>query len=128
MADLITWDIKYYSTDDYVKVKVDGIFTSSSLKTFTAEVIETLNQNNCLKLFLDFRMVGIKFSILDVYHLPVLFKKMDVDYKTQTALIPSENNKHKEIYDFFETVCFNKGYSIKQFKNIDNAKHWLANI
>jgi len=44
---------------------------------------------------------------------------------TKIAIVAEEHEKHRRLFDFYETTCYNVGYQVNIFKKILDAKRWL---
>jgi len=73
-----------------------GMYTAKHAQETTHDIITYLHENNC--------------------QLPPM---------TKIAIVAEEHEKHRRLFDFYETTCYNVGYQVNIFKKILDAKRWL---
>ncbi|MFW9902744.1 MAG: hypothetical protein ACFFFH_00310 [Candidatus Thorarchaeota archaeon] len=100
------------------------------MKTFldyTREIFIFASKHNCNHLLDDLRKVKVTFSTLTMYEVPKMVLEMLSDknpYSFKRAILVSESER--KIFDFFETVAFNNGLTVKVFYHQNEAQNWLS--
>ena len=94
----------------------------TSLKIWT-QTLKICREKNC------YRVLGLANSTkapttIESYQHGALFHQIKIDHKFKIAWI-EQNPKAVESLKFLETVLLNRGYNVKLFKEVSNAKNWL---
>ena len=103
-----------------------GIFTAKHAQKTTHHIIDSLRANNCQSLLLHFEDVQMKLGLSDLFYLPRLYTKLDMSLMTKIAVVTEEYEKHRRLFDFYETACYNVGYQVNIFDKTSDARKWLA--
>ncbi len=103
-----------------------GTFTAKYAQETTHHIINYLRENNSRSLLLHFENVQMKLGLSDLFYLPRLYTKLDMSIMTKIAVVTEEYEKHRRLFDFYETACYNVGYQVNIFDKTSDARKWLA--
>jgi hypothetical protein len=76
----------------------------------------------CFSHLIDHSETTFAFNLSDYYDRPTVNEKLGVSRRFRTAMVFSQLTDDTR---FMETVFNNRGYNLRHFTNIDEAKTWL---
>jgi hypothetical protein len=119
------WDLNLDHDRKIVRITYAGLVTPAELKDSLIATVSVSKKNGILHYLTDCSgMVG-GHSATDLYFLISLFESVGIDREAKEALIlPHLQSTVKEV-EFYETACINRGYSVKIFRNAEEALVWL---
>lgn len=110
-----------------IESKLIGDMTLGEVDEFITKIAEITNVKDCHLIFIDFREVSQKLSILEIYQLPDRIKNIFNSFGANVSLCKRANVVASDLddYIFHENVMVNRGQIEKVFTDIDQAKRWL---
>ncbi|MDJ0834833.1 MAG: hypothetical protein QNJ69_15025 [Gammaproteobacteria bacterium] len=100
--------------------------SSQDLKDITSEFIRFEKEQGINRFLVNATGINITASLMDIYYLPNRqYIEEDADRDGRVALILPTDKKQKEYVQFYETVCVNRGWDVKAFKQRQPALEWL---
>jgi hypothetical protein len=121
----MAWKIEYWQKEHILSAKTSGPINLDTLKQFASEIIAALSKNNASKVLTDYRDANLEVSILDIYELPKILKRLGYSPGIQIAVVYSEASKKKESFLFYETVLRNAGFVHRVFTDLLESLAWL---
>jgi len=117
----------YNSELNIVESKLQGDMTLGEVKEIVTKIAKIAKEKDCRLIFIDFREVSRKLSILQIYELPDRTKNIFSSFGINVLLYKRANVVAKDLddYVFHENVMVNRGQNEKVFTDIDKAKKWL---
>ena len=117
----------YNSELHLVESKLQGDMTIGEVEEIVTEIAKIAKEKDCRSIFIDFRNVSQKLSILEMYRLPDRTKNIFAAFDMNVLLYKRANVVAKDLddYIFHENVMVNRGQNEKMFTDIDQAKKWL---
>ena len=117
----------YNSELHIVESKLQGDMTLGEAEEIIAEIAKIAKEKDCRSIFIDFRKVSQKLTILEMYRLPHRTKHIFASFDINILLYKRANVVAKDLddYIFHENVMVNRGQNEKVFTDIDKAKEWL---
>jgi len=117
----------YNSELRIVESKLQGDMTLSEVEEIVTKIAKIAKEKDCRLIFIDFRKVSQKLSILEMYRLPDRTKNIFASFGMNVSLYKRANVVAKDLEDyiFHENVMVNRGQNEKVFTDIDKAKEWL---
>jgi hypothetical protein len=122
----MTLSVKYNAEHGIVETKLSGVVSPEMLRQETEQAIALAQANDCLFFLSDYSEAQADFSIVDVFELPALQTEADLDRCAQIALIAPVSSAGRELAEFYETVCFNRGWSARVCVDRESALAWLV--
>lgn len=126
----MTHRVMYNSELHIVESKLQGDMTLVEVDEIVTKTAKLAKEKDCRLIFIDFREVSRKLSILQIYELPDRIKTIFTSLGTDVSLYRRANIVAKDLddYIFHENVMVNRGQNEKVFTDIDEAKKWLMDI
>ncbi len=112
----------YIRDQDYVHVRVIGLYKADPDSHRFAELVEFLNKYNCKKCLFDYRKGQFEIDVWTAYNRPQIAKKFNLPRDVKVAAVYQIIT---EDITFNETVFRNQGYSVKAFTDFEIALKWL---
>lgn len=116
------------ATDDgrILKVTYSGAFGADELRDITREILAAMVEKKIGRALLDCGEARFDVPVLNVYQLPDLYTSRGLARsETRAAVVLPRDGYKKELYEFYEDVCRNRGYFVKLFDEREPALEWL---
>ena len=117
----------YNSELHLVESKLQGDMTVGEAEEIVTKIAKIAKEKDCRSIFIDFRNVSQKLSMVEMYRLPDRTKNIFTSFGMKLSLYKRANVVAKDLddYVFHENVMVNRGHNEKVFTDIDLAKEWL---
>ena|SRR5690348_9767941 len=119
------WKLEFTDDDRLLQVKYRGNFAAAELRVATIEIVTALIAKETLRLMLDCHDAHFDVPTVAVYQLPELYDQMGLSRQVRAAVVLPKDGYKKEIFEFYEDVCRNRGYFAQLFPDADSALAWL---
>lgn len=119
------WTFDFKDNHRLLEVHYEGDFESPELRAVTIHIVTALNEHQTLYLLLDCHNAHFNVATVDVYQLPELYAAQGVSRQTRAAVVLPKDGYHKELFEFYEDVCRNRGYFVQLFDDAAAARAWL---
>ena len=117
-------DIAYVPEFGVVKAKQVGELNNQTGMEIVQKATDIASKQKCGKILFDFTEMEVTAPILEIYHTPSLFIKMEIPHYFKLALVYSDD---EESHKFWETVMRNSGFITRVFTEHSKALKWLTN-
>ena len=118
------WEISIDQESNVLYVKTLGLFNMDSTAELIKECLALIKMRGCRRCLVDNTGLQlIRIETLEIYSAPAMFSSLGVPRSLHIAQVFSE--KHKNELHFLEKVCYNNGYSVSVFSEIELARQWL---
>ena len=108
-----------------IEVNASGILDSKSSRLQHEEALDYAKRLNSFLFLLDYRDIRADATLLRVYELPVIYHELGVPRRSKIAIVLPQVKSAEEDYEFYETVCYNRGYEVRLFEEKKHALDWL---
>lgn len=116
-------ELKITIEEKFVQIISNGEKSfESSLKIWT-NAIKVCHTHNCFKV-LGIANTTKTHSIIESYQHGALFHQININQRFKIAWVEL-NPDAVESIKFIETVLLNRGYGVKLFTDVEEAKSWL---
>lgn len=118
------WTITLNEEEQYAEIVTSGIADRDGSLDMVKAIPLALRKTKTKKILIDHRNISsISGRTIEIYHRPTEFKEIGVIRGIKVAEIVKP--EHKEFFDFFETVCVNRGFTFSIFDDRKSALEWL---
>jgi hypothetical protein len=126
-GETMSHTVMYNSELHIVESKLQGDMTVGEAEKFVTEIAKIAKEKDCHSIFIDFRKVSQKLSMVEMYRLPDRTKNIFAAFGMNILLYKRANVVQKDLddYVFHENVMVNRGHNEKVFTDIEQAKKWL---
>ena len=119
---MFDWTIEHHPQENMLLVKTKGEMDVPSANAMVKAVADVAAKTQCFLHLIDHREMTFAFSLMDYYDRPHINEKLGVSRRFKTAMVFKELTKDTR---FMETVFQNRGYNLRHFTDIEEAKTWL---
>jgi len=117
------WQIEYIPAENLLLLKAQGVMDVPSANAMVKALAETAEKYQCRNHLIDHRDTTFAFKITDYFERPAVNEKLGISRLFKTAMVFSQLTD-KTV--FMENVFRNRGYNLRQFKDMDEARDWLS--
>ena len=118
------WEISFDEKENILFVKTHGIMDTATNKTMIKECLDVIKKKNCRRCLVDNRKITSQnIGTFDIHSIPELFAKLDFPRDLHLAEVTLK--EYAQDFQFFETVCRNRGYTVSVFFDVESALQWL---
>lgn len=123
------WTMSESDEGRVLRVVYQGTLTSPELNKATHEILTVMLTKQISRVLLDCGDAHMEVPAVDVYQLPDVYNDRGISRSQVRAavLLPRDGYK-RELYEFYEDVCRNRGYFVKLFEAERDAWAWLRSI
>jgi len=120
--------------DCFVKVSADGkavisravgVLNTASYQLMRSKIVESVKNSNAKQILVDMRQAVVSASVIEIYHVATASIEM-FPAGFRYAIVYSDKTITEENARFGETVARNRGALVKIFRDLSDAKKWLA--
>ncbi len=121
------WSVNYDVELRIVTGLFVGRLVDDDFKDATIKMIELAKANDTKRFLIDDSEWEGGATVSGLFELPDMYEKLQVDRNSRAALILPAASRTAEVSDarFYETVCRNRGWNVKVFKEREKAIEWL---
>ena len=122
----MAWTHEYNSTLRLVEVVFTGDTTGRDLHEATTKAISLSKERGITRFLVDAAELKLSAPLIDIIDLPdKQYVEEGLDRRSRVALITPISPRGKEAAQFYETVCYNRGWQVQLFTTRDEAMAWL---
>jgi hypothetical protein len=122
----MTWTTTYDSTLGMVEVILIGKVSGDDLLEASATAIALIRKKNATRGLINAADQIETSSVVELFDMPAYYADEGLSRDTRIALVVPKTPKLHDIAEFFETVCFNRGWVIQRFAGREEAVQWLT--
>jgi hypothetical protein len=119
---MFEWTIEYLADEYTLYLKSRGIMDSSSANVMVKALVDTAVEYKCLTHLVDHRETTFALGFLEYFDRPAINQRLGVSRSFKTAMVFAQLTRDTM---FMETVFRNRGYNLRHFTDIDEARVWL---
>ena len=119
------WTMGFTDDGRILRVLIEGRLSASEAGEMTQKSVALAAQEQATRIMLDCSKAQLDVPILDVYGLPDLYASRGVSRRVHAAVLLPKDGYRREVYEFYEDVCRNRGYFVRLFEDEDEAWAWL---
>ncbi|MBU0517873.1 STAS/SEC14 domain-containing protein [bacterium] len=120
-------EIKYLSGEKIVLIKHSGIISAAELRENTIEAARLVKEHGTTRILADNSDMVTSAKTIDLFELPKIYDELGVSKASKIAIVMNLVDGRKDMYQFYETVCRNRGYDVRLFADEESAMNWLQN-
>ena len=118
------WTITFNEEKKYSEVVTSGIADKDESLNMAKAIFMALSKTKSKKVLIDHRnIITISGGTFEIYDRPKEFDEIGVIRGIKVAEVVKP--EHKELFNFLETVCINRGFIFSIFEDKKNALEWL---
>jgi hypothetical protein len=119
---MFEWTIEHILHENILLLKSKGQMDVPSANAMVKDVADSAFRYKCFSHLVDHRETTFAFNLSDFYDRPSVNEELGISRRFQTAMVFSHITEDTR---FMETVFRNRGYNLRHFTDIEEAKAWL---
>jgi hypothetical protein len=119
---MFEWTIEYLADENILYLKSRGIMDNSSANGMVKALADAAVEYKCLTHLVDHRETTFALATMEYFNRPAINQKLGVSRSFKTAMVFTQLTEDTM---FMETVFRNRGYNLRHFTDIDQARVWL---
>ncbi len=120
------WRLDTRDQDRIIEVVYEGTLAAPELRSATHRILSLMLEKKIDRVLLDCGDAHMEVPAVDVYDLPDVYSDRGISrQQVRAAVVIPKDGYKRELYEFYEDVCRNRGYFVKLFESRDAAWEWL---
>ena len=119
-------NVKLNTAPRIIQVAYSGFVSTDELEACAANAIAIHLEQNVNEVLIDTTELESFASLSDVFERPKHYEEANVSRSLRVAVVSPRSTKGQEFVQFYDNVCNNRGWTVKQFKSRDEALGWLT--
>lgn len=121
----MAYELEITREEGHILAQVSGVRTRETVSSAAGGILESCRQHQVEKALIDVRRLNGRFSVFDSLMLIVEeFPKLKKEQVIKKAAIVDAKARWERL-NFFEGIARRRGFNIRVFTNLDNARKWL---
>ena len=109
-----------------LEVVYEGTQLAPELRAATHRILTVMLEKKIDRVVLDCSEARMEAPAVDVYDLPDVYQDRGISrQQVRAAVVLPKDGYKRELYEFYEDVCRNRGYFVKLFETRDTAWDWI---
>jgi hypothetical protein len=117
--------IGFNEQDKILEVVYQGEMAGPELRVSTHDILTALAERKADRVLLDCSEAHFDVPALSVYQLPDVYESRGLSRQARAAVLMPRDGYRKDLFEFYEDVCTNRGYFVKLFTDVPAARAWL---
>jgi len=119
------YTITFLEDEKIVVIQNIGKLSPEEFEKQNKEAYALSQTKDSLLCLVDNTQIAPSISTLDLYSYPDIYEKLDIPKTIRVAVILPEDTVTRGNIRFWETVCINRGWTVKIFNTKNEAIDWL---
>jgi hypothetical protein len=119
----MTYKVTINQTPTFLHAIVSGRNTMENVKRYVEDIILECTASNCWRVLIEERLEGARLGMTDVFDIVAQGSSLFSGMFKAIAFV--DVNAEGNLMLFAENVAYNRGFPIKVFSTVDDAKNWL---
>jgi len=120
------WDVEYLADEKIISIVNEGSVTYKDYEEQTIKALELEKKHNMHLFLSDNSKATNTATVFEIFHLPSLYDRLGAQRINKLAIILPKPPYNNEEYEFYETICINRGWNVKLFQDRQSAIEWLT--
>lgn len=119
------YTVDYDADQGLITVANTGVMSRAEYHDQITQCKTLADEHDVKRFLVDDLKLEPSLKLMEIYDFTDLYEKLGVDATSRIAVLarPDPAKQHK--FDFYETICQNRGFSVKLFADRDAALTWL---
>lgn len=121
----MAWSMEFTDEGRILCVLIAGRLSLAEVAQMNEEAVALAAKSQVTRILLDCSTARLDVPVIDVYKLPDLYAARGISRQVHAAVLMPKDGYRREVYQFYEDVCRNRGYFVKLFEDEAEAWAWL---
>jgi hypothetical protein len=113
---------------DLLTIKTSGDIKETGWIMFAKQLYEEIARHGCTRIIIDHLDLEIPTRLIEYVNLEKFFSEELPPEIRSLKLAVVVNPRYKEVGDFWETYCRNRGFGYKAFTSMEDAGAYIAQL
>jgi len=109
-----------------VELTYSGRVAPAALRKSAMDALQLAREAGHLRFLANCLGLSGGHSVMDLLGIVMEFETRNLPHDFREAVVASPSQASRKEADFYETACRNRGYIVRIFPTIDEARAWLA--
>lgn len=119
------WTLELTEQDQVLLLTYRGLLAPAESAGMTDQVLARVLETGVMRVMLDCSAAQMATPATDIYKLPDRYEAAGVPRSIRVAVIVPHDNYKRELFEFYEDVCRNRGYFVRLFEDSAAGWDWL---
>ena len=121
----MSFAVKYNPEFRIIESVLADNVTKKDLLMHEAQCIALAKETNPTGILTDATQATLKVSMAALFDLPEFYAVQGLRRSVRIAILPPTSDAENRLVDFYETVCLNRGWTVRTFTERQEALDWL---
>jgi hypothetical protein len=121
-ANTFEWKIEYLGEENILLLKSKGQMDVPAANAMVKDLADAALKHQCSLHLIDHRETIMTFSLPEYFERPAINEGLGISRLFKTAMVFSQLSEDTV---FMENVFRNRGYNMRHFADMEEAKRWL---
>jgi hypothetical protein len=117
--------VKYNPESNIIESVLADNVTAEDLRMHETQCVALAKETNSIRFLTDATQATLNVSLTALFNLPQFYQDESLPRHVLIAVLVPTSKAGKGLVDFYETVCFNRGWTVKTLKERQEALDWL---
>jgi hypothetical protein len=122
----MSFTVKYNPELSTIESVLADDVTAEDLHVHEVQCIALAKETNSNRFLTDATQATLKVSIFKLYGLPELYDVQNLRRPVRIAVLQPTSETGMRLVNFYETVCSNRGWTVRMFVERQEALEWLV--
>ena len=119
------WSTEFRDEGRILRVLIEGRFSASQAMEMTRESVGVAARARVTRIMMDCSKAKFDIPIVDVYQVPDIYSSRGISHEARGAVLMPKGGVDRQMYEFYQDVCRNRGYFVQLFEDEAEAWEWL---
>ncbi|HEX7965866.1 MAG TPA: hypothetical protein VF651_09130 [Gammaproteobacteria bacterium] len=119
------WTLELAEQGQVLLLTYRGLLSPAESAGMTRQTLERILETGVMRVMLDCSAAQMEIPVTDIYKLPDRYEAAGVPRAIRVAVLVPHDNYKRELFEFYEDVCRNRGYFVRLFEDAVAAWDWL---
>lgn len=121
----MSWSMEFTDEGRILRVLIAGQLSLAEVAQMNKETVTLAAESQATRILLDCSAARLDVPVIDVYKLPDFYAAHGISRQVHAAVLMPKDAYRREVYEFYEDVCRNRGYFVRLFEDEAEAWEWL---
>jgi len=123
----VNWEIRYNPEEQIVESVFNGVVSGEDMFDAAQARIRKGKEHGISRFILDAKnMIAQRSATMDVFNIPTkMYQEYSVERTTRIAVIEPKDPDSAWVSQFYEDLCYTRGWSVKICRDRETAVAWL---
>jgi len=123
----MAWEVNQLDAHSIIEVKYTDTVSGAELREATVERIARQYATGYLRVLINASSIRLTASATDLYDLAdKIYTEHEAPRNSHVAVVVVENDRTKEMAQFYKDATTNRGWRVETFSDYDTAVSWLT--